>query len=233
MSEARDKFYELLAPAIEAKGYVFKKSKKQFVLTNGEAICTINFSWDGRGGTTYLNHINGEISFIYLSKALITVNNLKGYPIFYKGTSGGHFDETIPQMYSKELFALTRDMAFKKMSAMSFEEKYPLVNIQRTVDRVKEIIETEIIPIHQEMSNEKKILNLKINNLLEKLNEIDTDIIMWDILIIKIMSKKMKLEEPKFIKDIKIFTNKSIDPSWNMQLFEFDKMEEKFNNLKF
>jgi hypothetical protein len=233
MSEARDKFYELLAPHIEAKGYLYKKSKNQFVLTNGEAICTINFSWDGRGGTTYLNHINGEISFAYLAKALTAVTTLKGYPIFYKGTSGGHFDETIPQMYSKELFALTRDMAFKKMAAMSFEEKYPLVNIQRTVDKVKEIIFSEILPVHKEMAFEEKILNLKIERLLARLNELDTHNIMWDILIIKIMSKKMKIEEPQFVKDIKIFTNQSMDDLWNMQLYEFEKMEDKFNKLKF
>lgn len=233
MSEARDKFFELLAPIIEAKGYTFKKSKKNFIVQYGEAICTIDFNWDGRGGTTYLNHFSCSISFNYLSKALQIVNNLGKYPIFYKGTSGGFFDTSIPQMYSKALVELVNNMAFKKMSAMSFEEKYPLENIQRTVKKTAEIIIEELIPIHQSMADDKKILDYKIENLLIKLNKIDTQNMMWDILIIKIISKKLKIEEPQFIMDIKIFSNNTIDDLWNMQLFDFHTMEEKFNNLKF
>lgn len=232
MSEAKDKFFELLVPGIEAKGYTFKKSKGQFTLSNGEAICTIEFNWDGRGGITFLNHISGSISFTYLSKALETINKSGKYPIFKQGTSGGLFDKSIPQMYSKALIDLANNMAFKKMAVMIFEEKYPLNNIKQTVKRAEEIIVTEIIPSQQAMADERKILDFKIEALLKKLNEIDTHNIMWQVLIIKIMSKKLKLEEPQFIKDIKIFTNNTIDDLWNMQDYEFDKMEDRFNNLK-
>jgi hypothetical protein len=233
MSEARDKFFELLQPEIESTGYVFKKSKKQFIEIEGEAACTIDFSWDGRGGTTYLNYISGEISFKYIADALWTITGLKSYPIYLQGVSGGYLDGSICQMFSKELLKLANNMNFKEMSKMSFEEKYPIGNIQRTVNWAKNFIYKEIIPNQNEMAFEQKLLDFKIDNLSAKLKEIDTHNVMCDVLIIKIICKKMKIDEPKFIKDIEIFTNQSIDDLWNMQSYEFDKMEEKFNNLKF
>lgn len=234
MSEVRDTFFELLVPSIEEKGYAFKNSKKNFVLEQGEIISTIDFNWDGRGGTTYLNHISGTIYLAYIHKALKSILNYKQtYPIFSKFGNGGHFDKTIPQMYSQELVDLANNMAFKKMAAMTFEEKYPALKIQKTVNRALEIISNEIIPNNQSMNSEQKLLDFVTNNVEVKLNQIDTHNINWQLLIIKIMCKKMKIEEPKFVSDINIFTNKSIDDLWNMQEFEFDKMEERFKNLKF
>ena len=81
--------------------------------------------------------------------------------------------------------------------------------------------------------SEQKLLDYIIENLLIRLNEIDTHNINWQLLIIKIICKKLKIDEPKFVSEINIFTNKSLDDLWNMQDFEFDKMEERFNNLKF
>jgi hypothetical protein len=63
-------------------------------------------------------------------------------------------------MYSQTLMNLANNMAFKKMSAMSFEEKYPIENIKRTVFKVEEMIENDIIPFHQSISNEKQILDI-------------------------------------------------------------------------
>ena len=76
-------------------------------------------------------------------------------------------------------------------------------------------------------------MQFKIDQLLNRLNEIDTHNIMWDLLIIKIMSKKLNVLEPKFVTDINIFTNNSIDDLWNIQEYDFENMEAEFNNLKF
>ncbi len=233
MSEAREKFYELLIPKIEAEGYTFKKSKMSFVFEEGNIISSIDFNWDGRGGTTYLTNVSGALCISYVNKALKIVLNYKHpYPIFSKFGSGNHFDQTIPQMYSQQLIDLANNMAFKKMAAMTFEEKYPLERIQKAVNRVTEIIVNEVIPKNQSMNTEQKLLDFIIKNILERLNQIDTHNIMWEILIVKIICKKMKIDEPQFVSDINIFTNKSMDDLWNMQDFEFDKMEERFNNLK-
>ncbi len=233
MSQARDTFYELLSPKLESLGYVFNKSKFNFSKSLNNLNCSIEFSWDGRGGTTYLNHVGIKISCLYVAKSLKVLVNTKDYPFYWRLTSGGHFDDRIPQMYSQELMKLGNDMAFKKMAAMSFEEKYPLEKIKKTVTVVQEIITSEIVPCHNEMADEHKILQFKIDNLLTKLNDLDTHNIMWEILIIKIMSKKLNIAYPKFVSDITIFSNSTIDDLWNMQDYDFENMEAKFNNLKF
>ncbi len=233
MCQARDTFFEILCPNIEPFGYVYNKSKRYFSKPLNNLNCSIEFSWDGRGGTTYLNHVGTKISCLYVAKSIKLLLNVKDYPFYWRKTSGGHFDDRIPQMYSAELIKLGNDMAFKKMAAMSFEEKYPLEKIKKTVTVVQEIITSEVIPIHNEMADEYKILQFKIDALLEKLNDLDTHNIMWEILIIKIMSKKLNIPEPKFVSDITIFSNKTIDDLWNMQDYDFENMEAKFNQLKF
>jgi hypothetical protein len=55
---------------------------------------------------------------------------------------------------------------------------------------------------------------------------------MWDVLKIKIMNKKLKLDEPQFIKDIPLFTNQSIDDLWNIQGYDFKIKEEKYKQLR-
>ena len=233
MSQARDKFYELLSPKLESLGYVFNKSKFNFSKALNNLTCSIEFNWNGRGGTTYLNHVGTKISCVYVAKSIKLLLNVKDYPFYWRNTSGGHFDDRIPQMYSQELMKLGNDMAFKKMAAMSFEEKYPLEKIKKTVEVVQEIITSEVISSHNEMADEIKILQYKIDNLVAKLNDLDTHNIMWEILIIKIMSKKLNISEPTFASDITIFSNKTIDDLWNMQDYDFENMEAKFNQLKF
>ena len=233
MSQARDTFFEILCPKIESFGYVYNKSKCNFSKSLNNLNCSIEFSWDGRGGTTYLNHVGMKISCLYVAKSIKLLLNVKDYPFYWQSTIGGHFDDRIPQMYSMKLMKLGNDMAFKKMAAMSFEEKYPLEKIKKTVQVVQEIITSEIVTCHNEMADEYKIIQFKIDNLVAKLNDLDTHNIMWEILIIKIMSKKLNIPEPTFVSDINIFTNKSIDDLWNMQDYDFENMEAKFNQLKF
>ena len=69
MSEAKDIFYQLLTPEVEKLGYIFKKSKTQYVKSVGDLDYFIDFSWDGRGGVTFLNHVSGGISAPYIKKA--------------------------------------------------------------------------------------------------------------------------------------------------------------------
>lgn len=234
MSEARDKFFEILSPAINRSGFVFKKSKMNFVLQEGEIISNIDFNWDGRGGLTYLNHILGAIYISYINKTFkILLNYKHPYPMFTTFGKGQHFDDRIPQMYSPELLNLANNMAFKNMAALTFEEKYPMDNIRKSVNSALKIITGEIIPELSTKKLEQQLLDFRINKLTEKLNLIETHNIMWEVLIVKIMCKKMKLIEPKFVTDIQIFTNKSIDDLWNMQDYDFENMEAKFNQLVF
>jgi hypothetical protein len=233
MSEVRDLFFELLRPKVEALGYTFKKSKKHFELVQGDLQLRIDFSWDGRGGTTYLNHVTGNIWLIYVNKAIKQLFNYGVYPIFWQLQNSEYFDSSIPQMYSKQLMLLANIMDFKKMAAMTFEEKYPLEKIKKTVDRAYEIILNELIPKNFFMADEEKLLKHRIQISKAKFDNLDFHNSLFELMVVKIMCKKMNVNEPKWVSDIKVFTNKSIDEQWNMQDFDFDKMEEKFNNLKF
>jgi hypothetical protein len=233
MSEVRDLFFELLSPKVEAFGYTFKKSKKYFELVQGDIQLRIDFSWDGRGGTTYLNHVTGNIWLPYVNKAIKQLFNYGVYPIYWQLQNGGHFDASIPQMYSKQLQILANNMDFKKMAAMTFEEKYPIENIKKTVDRAYEIILNELIPRNSSMADERNLLDHRIQISKAKFDTLDFHNSLFELMVLKIMCKKMKVNEPKWVSDIKVFTNKSIDEQWNMQDFDFENMEEKFNNLKF
>ena len=42
------------------------------------------------------------------------------------------------------------------------------------------------------------------------------------------MCKKLKINEPPLIKEIDLFTKDSIDSHWNMQLIEFETLENRF-----
>ena len=69
MSQARDKFYELLCEQIADEGYEFKKSKGDFLKIKNDLNYTIQFSWDGRGGTTFLNGLTGIVEIPKIGKA--------------------------------------------------------------------------------------------------------------------------------------------------------------------
>ena len=136
-------------------------------------------------------------------------------------------------MYSKAFNDLINTGNLKLMAAMPFEEKYPIEKIEKCANKVFEIVETELFSFIEKMVSENKILEHKKEQLLENLNKLETHNCMIEILNVKIMCKKLKIQEPQFIQDINIFTNKSIDDLWNMQDYEYDKMQERFDNLKF
>ena len=232
MSQAKDIFFEILKPEIEKLGYKFKKSNSKFIKSIGDLSYQIDFNWDGRGGTTCLNYVSGSISLPFLKKAS---KQFLAYELdiwhFYRG-SFTIYDETIPTMYSKELLDLANNMAFKKMSEMPFETKYPINRIENSANVVKKIILTEIIPYHQSVTSIEQILNQNIETVQNRLKENDTHNLIGTIFVIKLICKKLKISEPDFIKPIDIYSNKSIDDLWNIQQHEFEKIESRFNDLK-
>jgi hypothetical protein len=228
MSQARDIFFDLLSPDMVKLGYAFKKSKYKFVKTEGDLELEIVFNWDGRGGVTLLNTVLGYVSMPYIKKSS---KQFLAYELdlwYISPSKACTYDKRIPPMYSKALLDLANNMAFKQMSLMPFEEKYPAVRIQNTVNAVKTIIQNEILPFHQSISMEQ-ILNAKIDIIKNRLQQNDTHNLLGEVTVVKLMCKKMGIAEPDFIKDINIFTNQSIDDAWNMQHHDFDNMEARFN----
>jgi hypothetical protein len=234
MSQASDIFYDLLKPEIVNLGFQYKKGKKNaFEKKVDELTLSIYFSWDGRGGTTFLNFVSGCISVPYVKKASAKFTSLEYSADIWPTSNLCPVDLKIPQMYSKELIQLANNMAFKKMSALPFEEKYPMVKITNTVAFAKKQIVENIIPFHALYSTDDQILNHYIQLAKDQFNKKDFYNLFYYVIPIKVISKKLKIVEPDFVQNINIFTNKSIDELWNIQDHDFDNMEANFNALKF
>ena len=136
----------------------------------------------------------------------------------------------IPQMYSKKLIELANLMRFKEMSAMPFEEKYPIEKIRNTANIALKIVIDDLLPLQSIINNENDILDwylMKAKGQLER-NEINN--ISYYAFPIKLMCKKLKINEPPLIKEIDLFTKDSIDSHWNMQLIYFPFLRNKFHS---
>ena len=122
MSEARNKFYELLNPLIDPYGYRYKKSKYCYVKSIGQSIGCIEFIWDGRGGFTSLTNFSLKIYLDDVNKSLKKIIPTDHIAVYIQHTKGGYFDNRIPNFYSKAFNDLINTMNFKKMSAMPFDD---------------------------------------------------------------------------------------------------------------
>jgi hypothetical protein len=232
MSRAKDIFYELLTPEIEPLGFSFKKSATKYIKSDNILDYEIYFSWDGRGGLTFLNYVSGMVSMPWIRKSskLLLGTELD---LWYRiPNSFCTYDERIPPMYSKELLDLANSMSFKKMASMPFEEKYPLERIKKSVLACKNIIINEIIPFHNSIISVEQILSHFIEEVKKRIETKDTHNLVSSILKIKLLCKKLGKLEPDFIQEINVFSNKTFDDLWNMQDYEYDKIEERFENLK-
>lgn len=234
MSEVRKIFFELLNKSIENEGYLLKKTKGVFEKKNNNLLYSILFSWDGRGGTSYLNAVNGIISVPQIATITQKLLAYKLDASVYQPPVVNRAKYKITQMYSPELIQLANNMNFKAMAAMPFEKKYPMENIQKTVNTTTKFIKEEIVNFHNSYQTEHDILNWYINNCKHRITQKEELLGLANAtLITKILCKKLNVPEPDFIQNIKIFTNQSIDPLWNMQYHDFENMEKKFNEAKF
>jgi hypothetical protein len=233
MSKVRDKFYELLCNEIVGINYQFKKSKGCFEKNESDLKKIIQFSWDGRGGTTYLNGLSGVVAVPEIEKAS---KSILAYEIPMRIIQPRTEESKIyklTQMYSRKLIELANGMKFKELAAMQFEEKYPLERIQATVRVVADFINNETVPFHNSIYNLNQILEHHISHAEKQYMLNDFHNISYWVFPIKLMCKKLKIEEPDFVKNINLFTNQSIDDLWNMQNHDFQNLEHKFNHLKF
>lgn len=233
MSQAKDMFFELLTPSIEAMGYKFKKSKGSYDKFVGDVCYSIIFSWDGRGGTTFLNSVNGKVHIPAIAKAINKIMEIRYEAAVWQEVQDRNKRILIPQMYSSKLIELGNMMHFKEMAAMTFEEKYPMDKITKTVEVVRQGITYEIVAFHNTINDEKDILNWYINKAEAQVKKNDFYNICCYAIPIKFMCKKLNTDEPKFINEIDFFTNKSPDALWNIQSLNFTDLRLLFNSIKF
>lgn len=233
MSEVRDKFYKLLCYEIAGIGYQFKKSKGDFEKNESDLKKIIQFSWDGRGGITFLNGLNGVVAVPEIEKASKSILTYELPTRIFQPKSDDNKKYKQTQMYSQKLIELANGMKFKEMAAMPIEEKYPLERIQATVAVVADIIKYETVPFLNSYNDVSQISEYYILQAEKKYKLNDFHNISYWVFPIKLMCKKLKIEEPDFVKSINLFTNQSIDDLWNMQYHNFQNLEHRFNSLTF
>ena len=231
MSQAKDIFFELITPKMEEFGFQFKKSKSCFEKTKGDLFFSIMFSWDGRGGTTYLNNVSSKVHIPKIMKAARALTNI-GFEACIWQENPITSNNFIPQMYSKKLIELANLMRFKEMSAMPFEEKYPIEKIRNTANIALKIVIDDLLPLQSIINNENDILDWYLMKAKEQLERNEINNISYYAFPIKLMCKKLKINEPPLIKEIDLFTKDSIDSHWNMQLIEFETLENRFSKYK-
>lgn len=233
MSEVRKIFYDLLDQNIASESYQLKKSKGTFEKKQNGLLYSIVFSWDGRGGYSSLKGMNGIVSIPEIEAASGKILAYKLSAVIVQQTAATPEKYRLTQMYSRKLIELANNMRFKEMAALSFEEKYPMENIKKTVDTISNFIKNEVVAFHNSILSEKDILESYIEKCRERLLAKEYHNISTYLFPIKLMCKKMKIEEPDFVRAINLFTNESIDDLWNMQYHDFENLEKKFNELKF
>ena len=231
MSQAKDIFFELITPKMEEFGFQFKKSKSCFEKTKGDLFFSIMFSWDGRGGTTYLNNVSSKVHIPKILKAARALTNI-GFEACIWQENPITSNNFIPQMYSKKLIELANLMRFKEMSAMPFEEKYPIEKIRNTANIALKIVIDDLLPLKSIINNENDILDWYLMKAKEQLERNELNNISYYAFPIKLMCKKLKINEPPLINEIDLFTKDSIDSHWNMQLIEFETLENRFSKYK-
>jgi hypothetical protein len=234
MSEAKDKFFELLVPRMEEKGFVFKKGKGAFNKVENGICYGIVFSWDGRGGTTLINNCWGEIEYLEISKAIKKLTGISGFMQINENVNNCHWDNTIPTMYSKQLLDLANNMAFKKMAAMSFEEKYPIERIQKCVERVENIITDRIVPnfnLYKSSNDFYKYYSNLVTNTKEE------NLYWFNVLLLKLFSKLTNSSEPEIIKSNRTYLKEMESYNTVVKLGGIGVVEKmiceyKFNEIK-
>lgn len=224
MSQAKDILFSILTPKVEAFGYRFVKAKNGYSKRENDIWYKITSSWDGRGGISCINHFSGEVSLAYVEKITKSMFDIP-YNFRILEPSFFYFDENIPQMFSKKMLETS---SLKTMSKIPFDEKYPMARIKNTADYIERKILQEIIPFHQTWQSEGQILEALLKNIGERYAEGAYFGLIQDVAVAKIILKKMKIEEPDFIRAIEIFSKQTEDESWNMQEFDVQKSKKMF-----
>ncbi len=147
MSEAKDRFYEILAPKIVAHGFEFKKSKTIFIKIENGLEYEIGFRWDGRGGTTMMDAVEIKINDIAIQQAIKKRTKRYGLPHIFAGWGYcSTFPAKIPTMYSQATLDLANNMNFKALSKMLQDDKYPPIRIANSAQFVEDLILNQVFP---------------------------------------------------------------------------------------
>jgi hypothetical protein len=246
MSQTKTDLMAILVPFFEKEGYKFGKSKNEFTKIENEIAYQFSLGFDGRGGLTMVNSIAFSIKVVDVEKAMKKVTKYPhSLPAIYGGTIRYWEDMskplTIPTMYSQKALDVANTMNMKTLSAIPYEEKYPKVRIENCAKKITELYFERIISFFEKFKTLESIYNLFLNENPQKkeLNPLNLDLEYpemynkFNLLFIKLLSKKMSLEEPKIVKKFPNFIQELIESNVYLENINPETLKTQVENYKF
>lgn len=134
-------------------------------------------------------------------------------------------------MYSQATLDLAKNMNFKALAAMNFEDKYPLVRIQNCVNKVEQLILVKALPFFAANDSVLTIYHQKREaiNTAEKLEEISCHFILET----KLYAQKLGLFQPEKLNGYTHYIQQFKDGLGYMNKVDFDTLEIRLANYKF
>jgi hypothetical protein len=246
MSEVKNDLMAILVPFFEKEGFKYRKSKNEFIKIENEISHKIAFQFDGRGGLSMVNNIYYSISVPEVQKAF---KKITAYPylIDILGGSINYWHNypdkklTIPVMYSQEALDVANTMNMKALAAIPYEEKYPRARIENCAKKITELYAQIIIPFFEKYTTLEQFYNLFLNenpkkgepNPLNLDTEYPEEYNKFNMLFIKLLSKKMNLEEPKIIEKFPNFIQELIASNIHLESANLEELKKSIENYQF
>ena len=231
MSQIRDEFFSILSPLIEKNGYKYSKSQNSFTRKINDLSFRFSFKFDARGGLTIIDWIDCSISVFELENIYKkTFNNPYHFPCLKKRIH--HFNKInihfMPVMYSREALNFANEMNLKKLSLLSFEEKYPKERIENCAKKVYELFLLVIVPFFDNYDSIDKIYEEYIIENPTETNLNPLEIGRWNskelhfsnLMFLKLLCKRYKKEEPLILSQYSKHKQKYIQNEKVLELIE-------------
>jgi hypothetical protein len=245
MSQAKTDLIAILIPFFEKEGYKFGKSKNEFTKIENEIAYQFSLSFDGRGGLTMVNNIHFSTKVVDIEKAMKKIMNYP-HPIWFFGKGINYWEDmskplTIPTMHSQKALDVANTMNMKALAAIPYEEKYPKARIENCAKKMTELYSERIIPFFDEFKNFQSIYDLFLNenpqkgeyNLLNLDPKYPEMYNKFNLLFIKLLSKKMKVEEPKIVKRFPNFIQDLISSNVYLENINPETLKNQIENYQF
>ena len=245
MSEVKIHLMAILVPFFEKEGYKFSKSKNEFIKIENEIVYQFCLRFDSRGGLSMVTAIEMFVKVADVEKAMKKIMN---YPhqigIIHDGIR--YWEDmskplTIPTMHSQKGIDVANTMNMKALAAIPYEEKYPKIRIENCAKKITQLYAERIIPFFEKHQTLEQFYNLFLKENLQKGNpnplNVDNEYPemynKFNLLFIKLLSKKMNLEEPNIVKRFPNFIQELIGSNIYLENANQEELKNKIENYQF
>jgi 3-methyladenine DNA glycosylase AlkC len=244
MSQAKDDLMEILCSFFLKEGYTYRKAKNEFTKIINDISYHFALQFDGRGGLTMVNNIAMFVTVVDVEKAM---KKILKYPrpigivhdvIRYSENSTTLI---IPTMHSKTALDAANTMNMKALAAIAYEQKYPQERIANCAKKITELHLERIVPFFEQFKTLDSFYELFLNENPQKDDynplgiQIDYPAMYnkFNMLFIKLLSRKMNAKEPKITQRFPTFINDLIASNVYLENINPQTLERDIKNYQF